>query len=659
MSGNRSLVAPKPGADLTCLLSAVNFTAICDAPSSGDEGIMEAGHMEMDPTSTLFTAPMEFYTHPGGPAAWLGHGAHQDDAAHAAAHDASLIMALSHHGGPALGSNSGPPSSTAYTTGNEMPEFGLPYPNHALAALSLRGQSPHAPSHSPVQNSSPYPAVASSVAGSTAGGLGVSTSTTGWTPDLAGHNTSLSPSMHSAHMVPGSARSGPSPGFPRSTSSPSSRGSSRAASPGVSLDRQRSSDEGLGSHVRSLSSPAIALRGAARTRNPSFGSQAQKSPLRSGFGMTRGSPSTGSPLPNEDEEEDTSPCSPGRRAHDDSAADDAGPIKRVRGSIARSSSLPMTSRRPPLSPVVSPRVSRRASRVMDSDHESPAASPVPTAVPHAHHPPARGAASDALEGVLVLAVAPSQFGRFRYEAEGRQNCIEGEERGTYPTVAIAQDWAALCPDGTIVTVSLVRRDDMRPHHHVLAAKDGGPTAQPLVRGRATFSNLVVKRQRSDVRYPSEDQRAVRLLFSVSFPRDGSMVHAQVVSPPIFNSDLKINRVSHKAGPMHAPTDVMLFCSKVQKKSVGVLITDDQSLSFLPEVADTWVRTADGGHLFLVQHGIEVHHQYGLAFRFPPCFETARAGVSVPVFFQLVDVADSIASDFEAFTYITPEYDTNI
>lgn len=200
---------------------------------------------------------------------------------------------------------------------------------------------------------------------------------------------------------------------------------------------------------------------------------------------------------------------------------------------------------------------------------------------------------------------------------------------------------------------------MRPHHHVLAAKDGGPTAQPLVRGRATFSNLVVKRQRSDVRYPSEDQRAVRLLFSVSFPRDGSMVHAQVVSPPIFNSDLKINRVSHKAGPMHAPTDVMLFCSKVQKKSVGVLITDDQSLSFLPEVADTWVRTADGGHLFLVQHGIEVHHQYGLAFRFPPCFETARAGVSVPVFFQLVDVADSIASDFEAFTYITPEYDTNI
>jgi hypothetical protein len=258
----------------------------------------------------------------------------------------------------------------------------------------------------------------------------------------------------------------------------------------------------------------------------------------------------GSPQPNDDEDEEGSPGS-----------EEAGPVKRVRGgNIARSWSMPMSSRRPTLSPVVSPRVSRRASRVMDSDHDSTRGSPA--TVPHASPTDIRVEGPE-IEGVLVLTVPPSQFGRFRYEAEGRQNCLEGEERGTFPTISVAPAWAAHCPDGTMVSVSLVRRDDLRAHHHVLAAKDGGPTQQPLLRGRATFSNLVVKRQRSDVRYPSEDQRAVRLLFSVSLTKDGTTVHSHVVSPPIFNADLKINRVSHKAGPMHAATDVMLFCSKVR------------------------------------------------------------------------------------------------
>lgn len=659
---SKPFVASVDRSPYSCLRTPVNFTSICDEGIS--QSVMEASQMDMDPTNALFSGShMEFFAPPTGPTPWLGAGQHDHNHDHDhdmdssgnadAAHDASLIMALAHsnshaHAGHNTGAGGGGGGQGGYpgssgggpAHNNDMPEFSMSYPGAALAALTLRGQSPHHGARSPLQTSGAFPAASSaphqppnwSDLGAGIGGPG-------------SHRDSLSPSTH---VVPGShpPRSGPSPGFQRSTSSPSSRGSSRAGSPNVTMDRQRSVEEMPGAHVRSHSSPAIALRGAAvRPRHGSFGS-AQKSPLRAGFGMAQ---TSGSPLPTEDDDDDGSaPYSPGRRALDDTAVDEAGPVKRVRGNISRSSSLPMTSRRPPLSPVVSPRVSRRASRAFDSDHdhESPSASPVPT-VP-------------GIEGVLRLAIPPSQFGRFRYEAEGRQNCLEGEEKGTYPTVELAPEWAAMCPDGTYVTVSLVRRDDLRAHHHVLASKDGGPTQQPLLRGRATFPNLVVKRQRSEVRYPSEDQRAVRLLFTVSFPRDGAMMQGFVVSPPIFNADLRISRVSHKAGPMAAPTDVLLFCSKVQKKSVGVLITDNTDLSFLPEVPDTWVRTADGSHLFLVQHGIEVHHQFGLAFRFPPCFDAARrSDVSVPVFFQLVDTADSIASDFEAFTYISSDYDTNI
>eukprot|EP00048_Salpingoeca_helianthica_P003760 m.70222 g.70222 ORF g.70222 m.70222 type:complete len:650 (-) comp12880_c1_seq4:238-2187(-) len=649
---------------------------------------MDTSHMDMDGSNPLFAAAPELF-HPGS--GFFG-GNSAEHAASAALSDAFSDQHLLSFSQASFSSGSHMMPVSAAPGPGDLAEFGFTHaagyqsPQHlGMASLSLHSPHPLSNSSSPVPVSSMHNGLSAiptlnfppqhhyhhhqpqALLSPTSGGPA------SWSADVSGNlsgNVSPQISLHSplSGLGPSSAHLM----MQRSTSTPSSHASSRAASPGVHLERQMSEDLGNG-HTRSVSSPAITLRAAIRSRHSSFGS-AQKSPLRAQAGFpsgqqSRASPSLGnSPLPSGDDRDDDDSSAPGspsmRRAHDSEGSFDAEPasIKRVRNSsINRSSSLPLSAKKPPLSPVTSPRVSRRSSRVADSDRDSPLPGRSSPAAAAASAMPSTSG-GPGLEGILRLVVQPSQFGRFRYEAEGRQNCVEGEEKGTFPTVEIAPEWAPLCPDGTYVNVSLVRRDDFRVHHHILSSKDGGQTQQPLINRRATFSNLVVKRQRSEIRYPSEDQRAVRLLFTVSFPRDGVITQAYAVSQPVFNAELKINRVSHKAGPMAAYTDVMLFCSKVQKKSVGILITDNKHLGgIMPDSADAWMVTPEGAHVFLVQHGIDVHHQYGLAFKFPPYFDQSHAaeGVSANVFFQLVDTSDGIASDFESWTYISHSYDTNI
>jgi hypothetical protein len=230
-------------------------------------------------------------------------------------------------------------------------------------------------------------------------------------------------------------------------------------------------------------------------------------------------------------------------------------IRRVRSNsgISRSSSLPTTTKRLTNIGSPSPRLARRGNRIVEVSGLSPARSCSPSAEYSNVH---------GLEGVLVLEIEPAQFGRFRYEAEGRQNSLEGCDSDTFPTVRVSPEWISYVPDGTVVNVSLVRRHDLKPHHHMLASKDGTDTRQVLCDGRATFPNLVVRRHRSALRYSPEDQRAVRLLFTLSFMKDGTATDACCVSKPIFNSDLKIVGCSHRSGTVNG-TDAIVLCSKVR------------------------------------------------------------------------------------------------
>jgi len=263
-----------------------------------------------------------------------------------------------------------------------------------------------------------------------------------------------------------------------------------------------------------------------------------------------------------------------------------------------------------------------------------------------------------LEGVVMMEVEPAQFGRFRYEAEGRQNCLEGE-KNSFPTVCVSAEWASYVPDGTPINVSLVRRHDLKPHHHLLVSKDGGETRQYLRNGRAVFPNLVVKRQRSALRYPPEDQRAVRLLFSMTFIKDGTPTDAFCVSKPIFNSDLKICGCSHRCGPADQWTDAILLCSKVQKKSIAIRIAENTESDYVPPAGlEGWQQGPDGTWVCVLRAGFEVHHQYAIAFRFPPFYDQSLQ-VSREVVYQLIDLEDETSSNFETFTYIGAHYDTNV
>ncbi len=84
--------------------------------------------------------------------------------------------------------------------------------------------------------------------------------------------------------------------------------------------------------------------------------------------------------------------------------------------------------------------------------------------------------------MLLIAEQPAQFGRFRYEAEGRQNCLEGRNEASFPTVLVNPQYKHLIPDGSVMNVTLVTRQndemgDPLPHWHVLTSRDGGPVAQ--------------------------------------------------------------------------------------------------------------------------------------------------------------------------------------
>ena len=190
--------------------------------------------------------------------------------------------------------------------------------------------------------------------------------------------------------------------------------------------------------------------------------------------------------------------------------------------------------------------------------------PGPVPVPHALSPAQDVSPQDA---ILIIDEQPAQFGRFRYIAEARMTYLEGRRPGTYPTVRINEKYQQYIPNGSLVHAKIVTRfNDARgqpvPHWHTLAGKDGLPPSQPLINGRCIFRNLVIQRHRTSEKHDAADQRAARILFSITFRLGTEQRTAYVVSSPVFNADLKIDRLSHSSCPAEGGATIFILCSKV-------------------------------------------------------------------------------------------------
>lgn len=171
------------------------------------------------------------------------------------------------------------------------------------------------------------------------------------------------------------------------------------------------------------------------------------------------------------------------------------------------------------------------------------------------------------EAVLSIIEQPYQFGRFRYQAEGRENPLEGQQAGSFPTIGVKPEFAHLVPPGALIHPRLLLRfgdENGRciEHYHTLIGKDSQPIARPLVNGMCVFDNLVVQRQRSQEKRAISDQRSVRIGFSVIFHFERTLYVSEVISVPIFNADLKIDYISHSTCPVDG-ADIVVLCSKVR------------------------------------------------------------------------------------------------
>lgn len=261
-----------------------------------------------------------------------------------------------------------------------------------------------------------------------------------------------------------------------------------------------------------------------------------------------------------------------------------------------------------------------------------------------------------INSVLHIEEQPAQFGRFRYIAEGRLTFIEGRRPGSYPTITVNPNYRQFIPDGTLIDVRLVtRHDDANgvpvPHWHTLNTREGGSIPQPLHNGRCTFRYLVVQRNKSDVKYNAADQRAVRLMFTIKYTMAEEQRTASVMSQPIFNADLKIDRLSHSSSPVEGGNTIFILCSKIQKKTIALRISDSRYGSFVP-MSTEWEQDPENGSYVIVlrSHQLDSHHQYAVIAEMPP-YHHPNVTTPVVVWLQLMDESDETASAPAAFEYI--------
>jgi len=88
----------------------------------------------------------------------------------------------------------------------------------------------------------------------------------------------------------------------------------------------------------------------------------------------------------------------------------------------------------------------------------------------------------------------------------------------------------------------------------------------------SLSVIMDKGAGADIRN-KDDQRAIRLKFEVSFTINGQRTVSSVLSQPVFNAKLIINKISHAHGPANGGTEVIILCSKIRKSTTAVRIRD--------------------------------------------------------------------------------------
>ena len=244
-------------------------------------------------------------------------------------------------------------------------------------------------------------------------------------------------------------------------------------------------------------------------------------------------------------------------------------------------------------------------------------------------------------------------------AQGRQNCLGGRIEGSFPAVQINPAFRRLIPDGTVIGVDLVTRHDsaageLVPHWHSLEGKDSTHTAQKLVNGVARFDNLVVKRQKSTVRHKSEDQRVIRLHFTVDYFENGVQKTAEVTSQPVFSSELRIERMSLESCRVDDSPAVFLLTTKVQRKSVGIRVIDPQPRPVDEKstmISNGWFLDEQRRPTFEIPNDkVETHHQFAVVINMPP-FWTYDLSAPYSVELRLTDNIDHTDSPPKMFTYI--------
>ena len=102
-----------------------------------------------------------------------------------------------------------------------------------------------------------------------------------------------------------------------------------------------------------------------------------------------------------------------------------------------------------------------------------------------------------------------------------------------------------------------------------------------------------------------------------------------MSHPVYNSELKIEQISHEACAVDDAQQVILLTSKVQRKSITVRITDTQPVpdnqQFVPRHG--WALDAQRRPTNIIANdSIATHHQFAISFAMPQFWDV---GVNTP------------------------------
>jgi hypothetical protein len=192
------------------------------------------------------------------------------------------------------------------------------------------------------------------------------------------------------------------------------------------------------------------------------------------------------------------------------------------------------------------------------------------------------------------------------------------------------------------------------HWHTLENKSGSTTTTKVNGGQAVFPHLVIKRLKTTERQRPADQRVVRLHFELTYTaEDGTEQTAAATSQPVFNSELRIDRLSHATCPADAPTEMFVLCTKIQRKTIALQMNDVEPL---PAGIDESV-LAPGWFLddkrrpsaFIANNVLITHHQLALVVPIP-AYWTSRINRARTVELRLLDTTDGTDSPPVRFDY---------